>query len=168
MKTGLLVIATVPLPELAMVRLPTLMRSGPNQPALPGRLRQRQSSPLVRSGQCETPLLMKTGLLTIATLPAPESEPEPAMVRLPALTWLGRNQTPSWLRLCQNHSPWPNLFGQCQNPLPIKTELLTTARLPVLVRFEPKNQRPARLRSRCTNQSSPRLPCQATFRTPTP
>ena len=44
-----------------------------------------------------------------------------------------QNQTPSWLRFCQNQSSWPNRFRQVQSPLPMKTGLLTMARLPVLL-----------------------------------
>src|SRR5829696_5898035 len=137
---------------------------GECQEPIPKRLCRRQSA-WPRSGHAETPLLMKTGLLAMATFPEPE--PDPAIVRLPTLIVLGRNQTPSWLwlRLRQNQSSWPNRFGQLQSPLLMKTGLLAIARLPVL-RSGATNQRPARLRSRCTSRTLPRFPSGGELRTP--
>ena len=106
----------------------------------------------MRPGHAQTPVLTTIGLLAMATLP----EPELATVRLPTRIWLGQNQMPSWLRLCQNQSSWPCRFGQLQSPLLMKTGLLTTARLPELVRSPAVNQRPASLPPRCTNQLSAR------------
>src|SRR5215204_3376070 len=163
MTMGLLAMAILPLPELATVRLPTLMRLGQNQERLPKRLRQRQLSLWLRSGHAQTPLLMNIGLLTTATLP----EPEAAMVRLPTPIRFGQNQMPWWLRLCQNQLSLPDRLGQDQSPLLMKTGLLTTARLPVL-RSVVANQSPARLRSRCTNLLSARLPSGGKTQTPSP
>ena len=80
MKTGLLAMATFPLPEPATVRLPTLMVLGRNH--TPFRLRfcqnqllswlrrcQNQSSWPNRFRQLHSPWLMKTGLLATARLP---------------------------------------------------------------------------------------------------
>src|SRR5215212_8478639 len=179
MKMGLLAMATLPLPEPATVMLPTLIQ-----------LSQFQASSWLWSRHDQIPVLMKTGLLAIATFP--ELEPEPAMVRLPTLIVLGRNQAPfrlwlrfcqnqlpswlwfcqnqlpSWLslRLCQNQSFWPNRFDQLHSPPRMKTGLLTMATLPALVRAGDTNQRPARLPSRCTIQSSPRLAWGGALRTP--
>src|SRR4051794_18293596 len=156
MNTGLLAMATLPLPEPATVMLPTLIQLSQFQLPFPKRLRQLQASSWLWSRHDQIPALMKTGLLAIATFP----EPEPAMVRLPTLIVLGRNQTPfrvwlrfcqnqlpswlwfcqnqlpSWLslRLCQNQSFWPNRFDQLHSPPLMKTGLLTMATLPALVR----------------------------------
>src|SRR4051794_19943619 len=127
MKMGLLTIATLPLPERAIVKLPTLMVLGQNHMPL-----------LMWPAQCQTPLPMKTGLLAIAILPFPE----PAMVILPTLMRLGQCQTPLPKRLRQDASSarlrpaqnqlssrlWPSPF---QSPLLMKTGLLAMATLPL-------------------------------------
>src|SRR5215204_1955547 len=163
MKMGLLAMAILPLPERAIARLPTLMVLGQPQMLLPKRLRQDQSSLRSRPGQnqpssrawpsrVQCPVSMTMGLLATAILPLPEL----ATVRLPTLMRLGQNQERLPKRLCQH-----------QSPLLMKTGLFTPARLPVL-RSVVANQSSARLRSRCTNLLSARLPSGGKTQTPSP
>ena len=101
MKTGLLAMATLPLPEPATVMLPTLIQLIQFQLPFPKRLRQLQSSSWLWSRHDQTPVLMKTGLLAMATSVARAgagdgqitdtdgARPDPDAGRL-------------WLRFCQN------------------------------------------------------------------
>ena len=121
MKTGLLAMATLPLPEPATVILPTLMLLSQCQPPLPKRLRQRQSSSWLWSGHDQTPLLMKTGLLAMATFPSRSRSRRWSDCR--QLIVLGRNQTPfSWLRFAAScrHAvmPEPVIVAEPVRPAP--------------------------------------------------
>ncbi len=71
METGLLTIATFPVPAPVGLLTEGLLGRNPTPPWRRWRCRQIQSSRLIWFGQHHTPVAMKVGWLTMATLPVP-------------------------------------------------------------------------------------------------